>query len=646
MYDDQDKSLARNQLIAIILMIVFTVVWFQWFVPSPPPVQPAPPADGQQQTAQDDREPAGEVPGTPQAPAPPPTEWPRLPAPDTAAAEAAGDEIALETANMRLVFTRLGARLARVYIKRDNYGGGVMQVVPEPAPQAVDAVFPLGVEFTDPRLGRELNARRFEASVDEAARAVTFTYTVADTLRFTKRFTLSERDYVIETEVTFENLEPAGEPVRRFGVDATPAYSIFWAPRLDSQDTLRGIGKELMWRDGERGETLNVTKLDVDDPRVIPSADWMAVKSAYYVVAFQRAGGPGPAYARALLTPPAEDQRYLFGMAAPAFAIGPGEAHTEHFDVYVGPKERAYLAAAWPSLTDTRRYFSQRWNFMDRFAKFLLWMLNGFYAALPSYGIAIILLTLLVRGVMFPLTYKSMKSMKRMQKLAPELEALKEKHKDDQQEFQKQMMQLYREKGINPVSSCLPMLLQLPVFIALYRMLWTSYELRGAPFTVLKLGGYHWISDLSEPDKLLHLPFLTTVPFVGDYLEYINLLPILGGVAIWVSSKFMSPAAAVQSEQQKIITNIMPIFMVVVVYNMAAGLNLYILTSTVLGIAQNKLIALTKDEELPEKEKKTPKKRRNFYAAAQERKRRMAKEARQGKGKPAKNPRTKKPGSR
>jgi YidC/Oxa1 family membrane protein insertase len=178
-------------------------------------------------------------------------------------------------------------------------------------------------------------------------------------------------------------------------------------------------------------------------------------------------------------------------------------------------------------------------------------------------------------------------------------------------------------------------------------MLWTSYELRGAPFTFLRFGEYHWISDLSEPDMLLHLPFLATVPFVGDYIEYINLLPILGGVAIWVSSKFMTPTAAVQSEQQKIITNIMPIFMVVVVYNMAAGLNLYILTSTVLGIAQNKLIALTKDEEEPEKDtKKAPKKRRNFYAAAQERKRRMAKEARQSKGKTAKNPRAKKPGTR
>jgi YidC/Oxa1 family membrane protein insertase len=372
----------------------------------------------------------------------------------------------------------------------------------------------------------------------------------------------------------------------------------------------------------------------------------MALKSAYYVVAFLPVSGPASAYARALPTPPTEEQRYLFGVAAPAFAVGPGESNSQRFDVYLGPKEREYLAAAWPSLNDTRRYFSQRWNFMDRFAKFLLWMLNGFYAVIPSYGIAIILLTILVRGVMFPLTFKSMKSMKRMQKLAPELEALKEKYKDDQQEFQKQMMQLYREKGINPVSSCLPMLLQLPVFIALYRMLWTSYELRGAPFVLLNLGDYRWISDLSEPDALIPLPFLSTVPFVGEYIQFLNLLPILGGVAIWVSSKFMTPTAAVQSEQQKIITNIMPIFMVVVVYNMAAGLNLYILTSTVLGIAQNKLISLSKDDEEPQKESKAPKKRRNFYAAAQERKRRMAKEARQSKNKGPKNPRGGKRGAR
>jgi len=221
------------------------------------------------------------------------------------------------------------------------------------------------------------------------------------------------------------------------------------------------------------------------------------------------------------------------------------------------------------------------------------------------------------------LTWKSMLSMKKMSKLAPEMEKLKAECGDDQQELQKRMMELYRERGVSPLGGCLPMLLQMPVFIALYRMLWSAFELRGAPFML-------WITDLSEPDRLLMLPFKIPLPFSELPLESLNLLPILMAVAMVVSQKLMPMSGPVQNQQQKVLMTFMPIFFAVITYNMASGLNLYILVSTLLGIAQNFLIQGMDVDVEPVKRKK-PAKPRHFYDLARARQREMNKEIRKQK---------------
>jgi YidC/Oxa1 family membrane protein insertase len=257
---------------------------------------------------------------------------------------------------------------------------------------------------------------------------------------------------------------------------------------------------------------------------------------------------------------------------------------------------------------------------MDWFAKLLLAVLNWFYGYIPNYGLGIIFLTILVRVAMYPLTLKSMKSMKKMQLLGPEIEELKTKYSDNAQEMNKKMMELYKERGVNPLGGCLPMLLQMPVFIALYRMLWTAYELRGAPF-------FWWINDLSQPDRLFHLPWMKQVPFLGMF-EYFNLLPILMGVAMVVSQKVMPVSGPAQNPQQKLMMNIMPVFFSFVCYRMYSGLSLYILTSTVLGMVQQKF---TRVGEVEMKARKPVGKRQHFYTAAQARKRQLAREAKKEK---------------
>jgi YidC/Oxa1 family membrane protein insertase len=225
----------------------------------------------------------------------------------------------------------------------------------------------------------------------------------------------------------------------------------------------------------------------------------------------------------------------------------------------------------------------------------------------------------------FPLTWKSMMSMKRMSALAPEMEKIKQEVGDDQQEMQKRMMELYRERGVNPFGGCLPLLLQMPVFITLYRMLWSAFELRRAPFL--------WMADLSEPDRLIKLPFSIPFPLgIGD-IDAINLLPILGAVAMLLSTEFMNPSAtAMQNPQQKMMMRFMPVIFSVFMYNLASGLNLYILISTILGIAQSQIIQrMDIKVDTVKKKPKTAQRPQHFYAAAQARKREAAREMRREK---------------
>jgi YidC/Oxa1 family membrane protein insertase len=314
------------------------------------------------------------------------------------------------------------------------------------------------------------------------------------------------------------------------------------------------------------------------------------------------------------------EKRFRFGVAVPRTEIAPGATQSNTVRAYLGPNERNQLKAAWPTLETALRFFE--WpEFMNWFATMLLSLLNWFYGIIPNYGLAIILLTVLVRSATFPLTYHQMRSMKRMQLLAPEMEKIKQECGEDPQELNRRMMAMYKERGVNPLGGCLPMLLQLPVFIALYRMLWSSYELRGAPFV-------SWINDLSEPDRLLQFPFLTVVPFIGEHMQYLNVLPILCAVAMIVSTKLMPMSGPMQNPQQKMMMTIMPIFFSVICYSFASGLNLYILTSTVLGIAQNRLIRVSATD-VPEK--KAPKKKRHWYSAAQARRRQAVKDMKEAK---------------
>ena len=227
---------------------------------------------------------------------------------------------------------------------------------------------------------------------------------------------------------------------------------------------------------------------------------------------------------------------------------------------YVGPKKQAIL---WDlGMRDVMEFGMWRWLCYP-----LVWVLNFFNDMIPNYGVAIILLTILVRLLFWPLTHKSTVGMKKMQELQPKMKEIQAKFKDNPQRMQQETWALYREAKVNPMSSCLPMLIQIPVFIALFNVLRSAVELRYAPFL--------WIADLSEPEGL----FASWFPFGG-----LNILPILMAATTALQSAF-TPSAGDKS-QQKMMMIAMPAMMLVMFYSFPSALSLYWFLSNVFSIVQ------------------------------------------------------------
>jgi YidC/Oxa1 family membrane protein insertase len=247
----------------------------------------------------------------------------------------------------------------------------------------------------------------------------------------------------------------------------------------------------------------------------------------------------------------------------------PANGHLQYnYQVYFGPKKMETLKEAGH---DLERIVNFGW--FDKLAKPALFLLNFFYGYVGNYGIAIILVTILIKLLFWPIAQKGLKSMKNMQKIQPKMAKLKEKYKDDKTRLNEEMMILYKTYKVNPVGGCLPMMMQIPVFFALYKVLLQAIELRHAPFML-------WITDLSAPDRL----------FIGVDLPYLGGLPVLTllmGASMFLQQK-MTPAPA-DPTQAKIMM-FLPVIFTFMFLNFASGLVLYWFVNNLLSIAQQYLI--------------------------------------------------------
>jgi YidC/Oxa1 family membrane protein insertase len=290
---------------------------------------------------------------------------------------------------------------------------------------------------------------------------------------------------------------------------------------------------------------------------------WAAINSQYFttIVAPQNGATGNGVWAQRF--PVKRDTRDVLAIEGalrmPDFSVAPGQSVSQSFDIYAGPKNYGVLA----SLGGGQEHILN-FGLFSPVSVFLLWAMNWLHGITGSYAIAIIILTLCIRGILWPIQNKATASMRQMQELQPRMNELKEKYKDDPTRMNQEVMKLYKEYNVNPLSGCLPMFVQIPIFFGFYRMLGTAIELRNSRFL--------WVHDLSQPDTVFHIAGFP-----------VNILPICMAVSMIIQMS-LTPKSGDKSQQRMFM--FMPLIFVMFCYNFASALALYWTVQNVFSIAQ------------------------------------------------------------
>jgi len=302
---------------------------------------------------------------------------------------------------------------------------------------------------------------------------------------------------------------------------------------------------------------------------------WLGFTDKYWLTALAPRGGD-PISATFRKAPAGAFQADFLGQPA---IVPAGQQIATDTLLFAGAKEfellRAYEAAGIPELSRAIDWGWFRWFMIPIFD-----VLVFLFRHIGNFGVAIICLTIIVRLLLYPIAQKQFQSFAAMRKVQPKMKALQERHKDDKPKLQQEMLKLYQQEKINPAAGCLPILLQIPIFYALYKVLMVSVEMRHQPFAL-------WIKDLSAPDPLTPINLFGLLPFTPPGFLIIGILPILLGVTMWLQFK-LNPAP--MDPMQKQIFSIMPWVMVVIMAPFAAGLQLYWVVSNILTIGQQWLL--------------------------------------------------------
>lgn len=546
----------KRVLLAIVLCIIVLVLWEKFFVPkrqpAPPSTSPAveqvPPAP----TKPDQAEPT--VPTIPTSEAPAPS-TPSFPAP----AAHAGRDVRVETPLYRAVFTETGARLKSFVLKR--YRETIEEDSPGKELVKTSRIedLPLAFNFVD-RPVAALNLAPYVAdsktsvTVSEGQNhTLTFSYEAPGWLRITRQYHFVADSYLIDLSVSVENLGDPWENAPTLSLISLP-LSAGGGSRYTFQGPSLLVNNEL--------EEVKFKKIKGEEKFPGP-IDWVAYTGQYFIMALLPVNlTPNHAQLEAL---DAATQMVGVTLIGPKIALQPGVQQQFNYKLYLGPKEVNTLKAADPRLAKAVNF-----GWFDIIAQPLLVCLKFFNRYLHNYGYAIILLTLLIKLLFWPLTHKSYVSMKAMKKLQPKMQKIREKYKDDKEKMNQEVMQMYRTHKVNPIGGCLPMVLQIPVFFALYRLLYSSIAIRHAPFL-------WWINDLAAPDRF---PIGVQIPYLGNGLP---ILTVLMGVSMFAQQK-MSPTGG-DPKMEKMMM-MMPVVFTVFFVNFPSGLVLYWLVNNILSVGQ------------------------------------------------------------
>ncbi|MHC4715906.1 MAG: YidC/Oxa1 family insertase periplasmic-domain containing protein [Planctomycetota bacterium] len=449
---------------------------------------------------------------------------------------------------------------------------------------------------------------------DDGTQRVEFTALVQrdgkDHLRLVKTYTVRKDSYSVEVDLRAENLSGGEVEV------VLTQFAATGVPREDVQRDQR-YGPYGKYIKGElkvpkpplakaKGRTAGLAGSEDLGRSAGPDATvWAGVANKFFACltyvkpAAESEALAAPAaqadYRLAVIDETARSRTFLSYVRLGPYRLAPGAAQDVNMDVFAGAKDRKLFEK---NALYSKLDYKASLNFGDCFCVItplvlgLMWLLETLGGLLHNYGLGIILLVAVVRLCLHPLTKKGQVSMMAMQKLQPQMEKLKEQYANDKQKLQAETMKLYKSAGFTPMLGCLPMLLQMPIWFALWRGLQATVALRHAPFLPF------WITDLAAPDALIKFsePLLGgyAFPMVGQIVSF-NLLPILLGVAMFLQQKFSPQAAASAAGGQKASTQkqmmyFMTVFFLLIFYNMPSGLNLYIMTSTFAGVAEQYVI--------------------------------------------------------
>ncbi len=417
------------------------------------------------------------------------------------------------------------------------------------------------------RLGAHDHTGAVLAVESAGASALSYTGVVADGVMLRAAYVLTN-EYFLHAEMTFSNLSSTAY--------ADTNTCAFWLGRINhvgaagDRYDIPGVDVSVAGRNGKPA-VQRVKPEKKDSAKVIDGpVEWLAVRNKYFTHILVP---DEPALAASVYScGPAGDRQVTASAAFVMPPMPPGAAFHWRATLYAGPKAFEQLDTLAARIGRGQGYIEiLNLGWFSILAKpILIYGLKGLYRYVHNYGIAIIILTVIIKLLTWPLQTKSFESMQRMQKLQPELKELQAKYKSDPRKLQQEQMLLYRKHGVNPLGGCLPVALQIPVFIALYAALSNAIELWGASFW--------WIKDLSLPDTVAHLPF--SIPFMGDG---VNPLPLLMTVAT-IGQQILTPHTGDKSQKQMMY--MMPIIFLAIFYNMPSGLVLYWFVNQILSAGQ------------------------------------------------------------
>jgi len=385
-------------------------------------------------------------------------------------------------------------------------------------------------------------------------------------VKLEKTFSLSPGSYVVDV----------GHRVTQSGANAVPLVLYTELVRDGSQEQKIGpfdgafsastFTGPAAYTDKEKFNKLEFTAIDknkITIPTQVAAGEpaWIAIVQHYFASAWI----PGDKFARDIYANKIDNGLYRIGMQTPLGVVAQGSTVVEKSRLFVGPQEEKVLETIAPGFELLKDY-----GYLTILAKPIFWLLEKIHGYVGNWGWAIILLTVLIKLVFFPLSAASYKSMARMKEVQPRLMVMKEQYKGEPQKLNQAMMEMYRKEKINPLGGCLPVVIQIPVFISLYWVLLSSVELRGAPWIL-------WVHDLSLPD--------TSISDVLGLTHFfpIGILPIVMAISMFVQTKLNpTPPDPIQAK----IMMYMPIVFSIMFFFFPAGLVLYWVVNNLLSIAQ------------------------------------------------------------